>query len=161
MNFRDCLVHDWGYSNLNLNLNIKLSHSFKTPIIVFKRNYLKQNCCKKAMHENKNRTFQEVRSRELLDNFRGPLHAYAQQKKLPPIFVLFQFSYFTLLLRSCHSIFGGIANKREETFWTHIFYPLQKKIHQEFGGEMVGFILRVSNIVDRILSFRIFVTVTF
>ena len=86
MNFRDCFVHDWGYSNLNLNLNIKLSLSFKTPIIVFKRNYLKQNGCKKAMHENKNRTFQEVRSRELLDSFRGPFHAYAQQKKLPPIF---------------------------------------------------------------------------
>ena len=41
------------------------------------------------MHENKNRTFQEVRSRELLDNFRGPFHAYAQQKKLP------QNSFFT------------------------------------------------------------------
>ena len=96
MNFRDCFVHDWGYSNFNLNLNIKLSHSFKTPIILFKRNYLKQNCCKKAMHENKNRTFQEVRSRELLDNFRGPFHAYAQQKKLPPIF-FFYFNFLTSL----------------------------------------------------------------
>lgn len=117
---------------------------------------VRKRCTKiKTEHSRKS----EVGNYQIISG--DPSTPMPNKKSYPKILFLLQFSYFTLLLRSCHSIFGGIANKREETFWTHIFCPLQKKIHQKFGGEMVGFILRVSNVVDRILSFRVFVTVTF
>ena len=109
--------HNWNF------WKFKSLHNFKTPVMVFKRNYLK-NMAKRKL---KLWTFQEVRGQELLDNFSKPFHTCAQRKKLTPKNFLLQFSCFTSLLRSFHSISGGIANEREEMFWTHIFCPPPQK----------------------------------